>query len=200
MSERISLNPLALERIQAEFKNAQDSVDGTIPVIEAADKISELIFNDTLTNFENWRGLKRYRDNLISEQFPLTILTFDLDNLKKINDNPDPDIGGHANGNKYILSFVKFVNGIFPDTKKFRFGGDEFIVPVANIDPKELTTIYQKLEVFNKKEQNPNKLEFTYAFHIAHSKEDFYDALERSDNKLVKAKKSKKSQISLSNS
>jgi len=162
-------------------------------IYENAQKIKEISFNDTLTGFENRRGFNRYKNSLKTEQYPLVIFTADLDNLKKINDNPDPNLGGHTGGDKYILSFVKFVNEIFPDNKKFRLGGDEFAIPLPNSDPKEIETIYQKLEDFNNKEQNPNKLEFTHAFDTASSNEDFYDALKRADDKLVEAKKIKKS-------
>lgn len=193
MSERTGLNPLASQRIQAELKNAENSTKTRLPTLEAADKISKLIYNDTLTDFENRRGLNRYKNSLEADQYPLTMISFDLDNLKKINDNPDPNLGGHAGGDKYILSFVKFVNELFPDNKKFRLGGDEFAIPIPNLDPKELETIYQKLEVFNEKEQNPNRLQFTYETSIASSNEDFYDALKRSDDKLVQVKKIKKS-------
>lgn len=193
MSERTGLNPLASQRIQMELKNIESFTDTKLPIIEAANKIKKLIYNDTLTDFKNRRGLNQYKNNLRPDQYPLIIFIADLDNLKKINDNPDPEIGGHASGDKYILSFVKFVNEIFPDSKKFRLGGDEFAIPILNSDPKELETTYQKLEVFNEKEQNKNKLQFTFAFDIASSKEDFYDAVKRSDDKLVEAKKIKKS-------
>jgi len=168
-----------------------------ISSVDAANKIEKLIYNDTLTGFENRRGLNRYRQNLKIDQYPQTIITFDLDNLKKINDNPDPNKGGHTGGDKYILSFVKFINEIFPDITKFRLGGDEFAIPVSNLDPKILETLPSKLEDFNKREQNPNKLEFTYASEIASSDEDFYGALKRSDDSLVKAKETKKSQPNL---
>jgi diguanylate cyclase (GGDEF)-like protein len=163
----------------------------------ATDEIYKKMYVDTLTGFENRRGLNNYKNSLEPEAYPLIMFTADLDNLKLINDNTDPDIGTHTNGDKYILSFVKFANEIFPDIKKFRLGGDEFAIPILNTDPKELDSIYQKLEDFNKKitkEESPNSLKFTYAFDIASSKEDFYDSLKRADYKLVKAKDIKKAQ------
>lgn len=193
MSERTGLNPLASKRIGIEIEQAKNSTDIKIPILEKADKLYKMIYEDTLTRFENRRGLNRFKNSLKKDQYPLTMVSFDLDNLKKINDNPDPVLGGHTAGDKYILSFIKFVNEIFPGIKKFRLGGDEFAIPVLNQSPEELETLYQKLEVFNQKEQLVNKLEFTYAFDIATSDQDFYDALKRSDDKLVEAKKIKKS-------
>ena len=107
-------------------------------------------------------------------------------------------MGGHVAGDNYILSFVKFINELFPNNQKFRLGGDEFAIPVSKSDLEKIETIYQKLKEFNEREKNPNKLEFTYAFDIASSEEDFYDALKRADDKLVKAKITKKTQQNFS--
>lgn len=180
------------KRAQDAEKMAQSAILRTQEAIKSAQEAEKESVTDTLTGFENRRGLNNFKNSLKPEEYPLTILSIDLDNLKKINDNPSPETGGHHGGDMYILSFVKFTNEIFPNTKKFRLGGDEFAIPIQNSDPKELETIYQKLKEFNEKEQNQNNLEFTYAFDIASSKEDFYDALKRSDDKLVEAKKNKK--------
>lgn len=201
MSERTGLNPAASKRILEELNNPKPRElkpgETGIPEIDAANKIEKLIYNDTLTNFGNRRGLNRYKNSLKTNQYPLTFVSFDLDNLKKINDNPDPILGGHTAGDKYILSFVKFTHQIFPDSKKFRLGGDEFTIPVLNPKPEDLNTIYQKLDEFNQTEDLLHPLQFTYATDIATSGNDFYDALKRSDDKLVEAKKIKKSQPSV---
>lgn len=199
------LGPLA-SKINFSTEIPRDIPKGQtgIPTLDAANKIEKLIYNDTLTNFENRRGLNRYKESLREENYPLTLVTFDLDNLKKINDNPDPQKGGHAGGDRYILSFVKFINEVFPDVdiKKFRLGGDEFSAGVPqeqlSVYQEKLNSLDQLLKEFNDKEGNPNALEFTYAIDTASSNEDFYPALKRSDDKLVEAKKTKKDQQNLS--
>jgi diguanylate cyclase (GGDEF)-like protein len=191
-----------ISQINWELKTPSEGETG-IPVIDAANKIEKLIYNDTLTNFENRRGLNRYKENLKPDQYPQTMVTFDLDNLKKINDDINPETGGHKNGDEYILSYVKFVNETFPNITKFRLGGDEFVIPVFNLDPKVLETLDSKLADFNerereeKKEQYKNKLEVTYASDTASSSEDFYKALDRSDQKMMENKKNKKNQQNL---
>jgi len=196
MSEsRHGLNPnFSLEE---SIRQSQPPEDQRKPEISlAADKMEKLIYNDTLTDFENRRGLKRFRDNLSQEDYPVSLVVFDLDNLKKINDNPDPVNGGHTAGDKYILSFVDFINEAFPDRKKFRLGGDEFLLEMdKTID---VDSIYQQLDKFNQREDSHNKLEFTCAVSNASSIEDFYPALKRADDKLVEAKKEKKTQQSQS--
>lgn len=181
--------------IENSVNNINDEKTSGIPVVDAANKVEKLIFNDTLTGFENRRGLNRYKNNLKSNQYPLTFISFDLDNLKKINDNPDPIKGGHTGGDNYILSFVEFIEETFPDSEKVRLGGDEFAVVFSEKEStyfKKIEDLYSILEDFNEKKQNPNNLEFTYGVDTASSGKDFYEGLKRSDGKLVENKRIKK--------
>ena len=197
MAERTGLNPnFSLRDYMEQSPTPQNQEKPDVSI--AADQLERLIYEDTLTHFGNRRGLNQLKGSLTDKDYPLTIVSIDLDNLKKINDDPDPEKGGHAGGDRYILSFVKFINESFPSIQKFRLGGDEFTFPFSG-NQSELETIYSKLEDFNNREQNPNKLEFTYAIDIATSDKDFYPALERSDYKLVEAKKEKKAQQNLPN-
>ena len=168
-----------------------------IIVIDAANKLKEEIYNDHLTGFENRKGLNQFKNNLEPEEYPLLMLSIDLDNLKKVNDTY-----GHPAGDKYIYSFVKFINELFPDNKKFRLGGDEFFIPVSNLDSEKIKSFYDKLKIFNNDQENKNfdnngkeiyYLQLTYGVDIAISDKDFYDALKRSDDKLIEAKSLKKS-------
>ncbi len=173
-----------------------------MPVVDAANKVGKLIYTDILTGFKNRRSFEYYKKNLETNRYPLIFISFDLDNLKKINDNPDFQKGGHKKGDEYILSFVNFVNKSFQkDDPKFRTGGDEFLIIIKNIKsnpqliPRISRRIDEQLEVFNGNidEENQNKLEFTYGISVATSKENFSTAIERADTKLVKAKENKKS-------
>lgn len=200
MAEKHGLGPFASQINFHPDPNIPEGKTG-LPAIDSANKIEKMIYNDTLTGFENRRGLKRFKDNLTSDDYPLTTVTFDLDNLKKINDNPDPLVGGHTAGDKYILSFVKFINGVFPNIKKFRLGGDEFSLNIPehkkSLYQEQISILNQLLLSFNQQEQSPNPLEFTYAIDTAISDKDFYPALKRADDRLVGAKKYKKYQQNL---
>jgi diguanylate cyclase (GGDEF)-like protein len=187
--------------------NISSQTDGEetgIHAVDAANKIEKLIYTDILTGFENRQGFEYHKKNLEANRYSIIFISFDLDNLKKINDNPDFQKGGHKKGDEYILSFVNFVNKSFrTDDPKFRLGGDEFLIIIKNINSnpqlvqKISERINQQLEVFNSNidKKNQNKLEFTYGIGIATSKEDINAAIERSDSKLVEAKENKKSKL-----
>lgn len=188
MSEKSGMNPIAVQEINEKL-NCTINEELQNPTIEAANKVEKLIYNDTLTDFENRRGLNRFKNSLKPEEYPLLIIAIDLDHLKLINNK-----GGHSAGDKYILSFVEFVNEVFPNNKKFRLGGDEFVIPIKNVNSnpdlgeKISETMSSKLEVFNNRGQNQHKLKFTHATDIASSDEDFYESLKRADLKEVEAK------------
>lgn len=87
-----------------------------------------LFSHDPLTGLFNRRGFFREIHNKIEESvgknFILSIYSFDMDNLKQINDNH-----GHSEGDFSIMaissSLVKAAEG--EDYIIARFGGDEFI-------------------------------------------------------------------------
>lgn len=205
------------QRFAENLNNSNPNESMGSVTMNAADKIYEKIqegTKDILTGLENRRGLDRDKNRLEVTRCPYLFISFDLDNLKKINDNPDKEKGGHAFGDLYITSFVKLVNKVFrPSDLKFRLGGDEFLIIVENGNKnKDFSEIISKriisfLEKFNREEINkesPNELEFTFAMEESRvlpkdiSQEECKKEIDRvikaSDNKLVKAKKNKKDQ------
>ncbi len=89
---------------------------------------------DPLTNLANYRHF----DNCLREQFseskknhaPLSIIIFDIDFFKNINDTY-----GHQTGNVILSSFSSILqNVLFPDkTVIARIGGEEFAILLPNV-------------------------------------------------------------------
>lgn len=94
--------------------------------------------------FEDRLSLARRHNNLLS------VIMFDLDGLKIINDN-----FGHAAGDQYLEHFAKFINTQFRSSDTFaRIGGDEFLGIFSTTDPitlkKKMTllqTLYTELPI-----------------------------------------------------
>jgi len=84
------------------------------------------------------------------EQGKLSLIMFDLDGLKIINDN-----FGHAAGDTYLEHFADFIKNQFRSTDTFaRIGGDEFLGIFTTTDPitlkKKMTllqTLYTELPI-----------------------------------------------------
>ena len=68
------------------------------------------------------------------------IVIFDLNDLKKVNDNL-----GHEAGDNYIINATRLIADIFVDVPIYRIGGDEFVIILenANFDNR-----WQLLHVF----------------------------------------------------
>ena len=95
---------------------------------------------DKLTNIYN----RHYFDSVINQklsrmviqQKELSIIMFDIDHFKKINDEHGHDVGDHA-----LVALIKIVKTIIRDDDVFiRWGGEEFILLVeSNLEKACLT-------------------------------------------------------------
>uniref|UniRef100_UPI001379C0D3 GGDEF domain-containing protein n=1 Tax=Deinococcus alpinitundrae TaxID=468913 RepID=UPI001379C0D3 len=64
--------------------------------------------------------------------FPVSVLTLDLDGLKKVNDE-----GGHAVGDRYLKGFAHALRATLRrEDSLFRVGGDEFMAILPHTRPQ----------------------------------------------------------------
>jgi len=89
---------------------------------------------DDLTDAFN----RRYLDQYLAEELerarryerPFSLLFFDLDHLKKVNDRY-----GHLCGSKVLTELVALIKSLLRRSDKiFRFGGDEFVLTMPETD------------------------------------------------------------------
>ena len=116
----------------------------------------KLAYSDELTKVYNRRYCERIMDELTEKQQHYTIFSFDLNNLKKINDNM-----GHQYGDALISGFANILKETFTeDAVVGRMGGDEFIVLLDDKDihshdhSKEIKKYYEILERYNRQEES----------------------------------------------
>ena len=126
----------------------------------------QLATMDELTNISNRRGFNRLANNSLSfcqrQKLPATLLYFDLDAFKPINDNY-----GHQEGDRALLLFAEQLKGFFRESDVCaRVGGDEFVVLLTNTDTlkaKNAITRFKKaLSMAQQTLQLAYKLEFSY--------------------------------------
>ncbi len=109
------------------------------------DKLSELMQTDALTSlknrtaFENAKNLLR-NHVLAQDEIRFAAVMFDLNDLKKINDEL-----GHGAGDIYIKNSSVLICNTFKHSPVFRIGGDEFVAIVKNSDYEKR---YELLEEF----------------------------------------------------
>lgn len=94
--------------------------------IEINSQISDLE-TDALTGFKNRKAYYKdidmiERDKELSMQ-PVGVVFADVNGLKDVNDR-----FGHEAGDELIAFVAKAITTVFPESRRYRFGGDEFVI------------------------------------------------------------------------
>ena len=101
-------------------------VEKTIFLRECSGIISDLEM-DALTGFRNrksyYNEIEAIRQDEEKSMQAVGVVFADINGLKEVNDNE-----GHAAGDDLIASVARSITSVFPDGKRYRFGGDEFVV------------------------------------------------------------------------
>ena len=80
------------------------------------------------------------RETVLDEK--TSVVMFDLNNLKKCNDNL-----GHTIGDMYIMDAAKIIHSIFKHYGKlYRIGGDEFCLVSKSLNEKRFEQLREKLQ------------------------------------------------------
>ncbi|MBN9230471.1 MAG: sensor domain-containing diguanylate cyclase [Legionella sp.] len=124
----------------------QDVVYDLAQMVEMELESLQMSFTDELTGLSNRRGFLKLASYLFKkyqyENKAFTLLFFDLDKFKKINDQ-----FGHVEGDRVLVTFAQAL------LKSFRYhdiiarlGGDEFCVLCSELDQKEIAEIIEHLK------------------------------------------------------
>lgn len=123
-----------------------------------------------------------------------TMITFDLNYLKKCNDTL-----GHAMGDLYIQSAAKIISQVFENKgKSYRIGGDEYCVVVNEVltlaEMEERFVEIKKLEKeYTPKDAGiPLQIAHGYAYFDKYQDADIEKCRERADKKMYENKKLRK--------
>ena len=131
----------------------EDEIIGFVVIGKDYDKdekqkkqLQEDVFLDTLTKLFNkkafeekfYNAVENYNKNSIS----FSMMFIDIDNFKQVNDTM-----GHDKGDEALREVANFLKDKFRKNDDiFRFGGDEFIVLLYNIENKDAIEISNKIE------------------------------------------------------
>lgn len=101
-------------------------VENVIRLRECDGIISELEM-DALTGFKTrkayYNDIDAIEHDSVRVTQPVGVVFTDINGLKTINDS-----FGHKAGDSLIATIAKNIAAVFPDAKKYRFGGDEFVI------------------------------------------------------------------------
>jgi diguanylate cyclase (GGDEF)-like protein len=127
------------ERLKKEVRNLRELVftDELTNVLNRRGFITkyEPLFNVALYNKNNPKHLRKFRLNDFS------ILFFDLDDFKPINDTY-----GHDVGDQVLVAFAQLVNGLIREVDSVaRIGGEEFLVSLLGATEEDAYFVAEKI-------------------------------------------------------
>lgn len=140
--------------------------------------------------YDNWmKGNKR--------PVGAALITFDLNNLKKCNDNL-----GHSVGDKYIKDSASLIQEVFGGYGTcYRIGGDEFNVVIEHVESeswidKKLLEL-ENLETEYLKSSPGVPMQIAYGYALFHETRDasFFDTRNRADAGMYQKKKQQKEEM-----
>jgi diguanylate cyclase (GGDEF)-like protein len=110
-------------------------------------RLVELSVSDPLTGLYNRRGLlsllQRDLERARRTQNPLSMVLFDLDHFKRVNDS-----AGHDAGDAVLRGFAACLRATFRRTDVIgRWGGEEFVVVMPGIDVREAAMVAERVRV-----------------------------------------------------
>lgn len=160
-----------------------------------------LYVTDVLTHIYNRHGFYRNVGEIIRQsrklEIPFTIISIDMDGLKKINDTY-----GHAEGDYAIKTIAECM---MANTVKSeicaRFGGDEFTIAFSDMRGEErakqiISGIKKSLDGFNSLGEKPYEVSASFGVfsRIAGKDDSLDDFIKRADNLMYADKKEHKKQ------
>lgn len=160
-------------------------------------ELEMLTIKDALTGIGNRRFFHQKLDEQITMthryNHPFSLVIFDIDFFKKVNDNH-----GHDMGDKVLVEYTKFISSMLRETDIFcRIGGEEFIVILPNITKDKAYQLAQKLResVDNHKAVLPITMSFGVAGY--EKGDDDTSIYKRADLALYKAKETGRNKVVL---
>ncbi len=164
---------------------------------KSIDKINyyeEIINYDDLTKVYNRKKLILDLQNSINHAVvgvtPLSLIIFDIDNLKQVNDRY-----GHLRGDTVLKDIAKLVESSIRSTDNlYRYGGDEFIIIMQNCDINKAYSTAERLRVLIENYQFDEIGKITSTFGVTEfiESDDIELFIKRTDDALYKGKSSNK--------
>ena len=155
----------------------------------------KLAIKDMLTGLNNRNAYMSDIDALTSYH-DIMIITFDLNDLKKCNDNL-----GHGEGDFYLLNAAKILREVFsPYGSCYRIGGDEFCVMIKNASQCPIGHLTYLLETKEKQFNVDNPIynmhiSFGYAIYNHMVDADLEQTRDRADAIMYENKRKSKESI-----
>ncbi|MCG7489168.1 sensor domain-containing diguanylate cyclase [Vibrio sp. Of14-4] len=123
------------------FKQTRDRQRLKTLIANKTRKLSYLAYHDSLTGVENRRAFNETIKRRVLNDDVFTLVGFDVDRFKGINDN-----FGHTAGDKALQHIVSVIAPFLHESDGFyRLGGDEFFIIIERFKPAEVTSLLEAI-------------------------------------------------------
>ena len=149
-------------------------------------RMEEMANRDPLTDIYNRRLAVQVLSDIFADQSPAGVIMFDMDQFKKINDTHGHPVGDH------VLRMVAVRCKDFLRQYEIisRWGGEEFLVVVRNVDAPELWRVAERLQsaIADLAVDSVGRVTASFGITLIQEGDDFASVLERVDQALYRAK------------
>ncbi|WP_378955912.1 diguanylate cyclase [Pelosinus sp. sgz500959] len=177
-----------------EIKNAQQELLAKNAALE------ELASTDRLTGIWNRRYFEKTTKNEMDRakryRHPISLVMFDIDRFKKINDNY-----GHHAGDQILINVSRLIQDkIRASDSLARWGGDEFIILLPTLSGNHAMKLSEKIRIFIADHEFPDVGFITLSMGVAELRpdENIWSWINRADDALYVAKVNGRNRVSLS--
>lgn len=168
-----------------------------IELSEAKKRMEELAITDQLTGLPNRHAIEPFIQQEMGRfrrgRTPTCLLIIDIDLFKKVNDQY-----GHSIGDQVLQHFGNTLMPIMRETDKLaRWGGEEFIVLVADTPLYKATLVAEKIRKTIEESSHSELPDFTISIGVAElqPEQNFGSWYEAADTQLYQAKQNGRNRV-----
>lgn len=188
------------KRFENELKQAKAATEALNRALAAAnEQLSRMASTDRLTGLWNRRHFEEAVTHEMIKadryQHPLSMLIFDIDHFKAVNDRY-----GHLAGDRVLVELSQIARQQTRDSDLLaRWGGEEFVILMPETGPNDATTVAEKIRTTFASHRFPDLGTVTASFGIAAFR--FSESLDRwisrADGALYEAKQAGRNRVQL---
>ena len=179
----INFNSEAADTIKETLELTSFVLASEIYSYQMIDRLHILSSRDMLTGVMNRNEMNNYVDELVNGKGGrvVSVLFADLNGLKVVN-----DCEGHGAGDVMLKNASSALTEVFPASKVFRAGGDEFVVIMPGMNAEQMS---EKAELLRKTTEHYDRLVFALGVASADDMSDVRTALREADERMYEDKK-----------
>jgi diguanylate cyclase (GGDEF)-like protein len=190
------VKPFTFQELKVRLFAAERIIKLENKLKNAYNKLYNESIHDVLTGVLNRKALMEKIDDYNNKNKSLGIIMIDIDNFKVINDTY-----GHLVGDQILKEFTAIIsNTIRKSDFVGRYGGEEFLAVIPDLDVDEVKTIAERIrkniesEIFHIGSLSL-KITASLGVYVLTEKSKIEDAIKLADDALYEAKKSGKNRV-----